>query len=648
MVHQHNISFISLKGFLVLIALIFAAAASTLIITLTSAQGGTNPNAAIPLAAEVNQGTLTPGEQHWFKFTPQGANVQQFITLIFTPNQGNTANFVSVKLFEENQIQFFAQGDAGQMATFGQAEVITRDNDPQTGELFWSDFVSGPSVYYIQVLNDSDFTIDYSLFNANIGSEVIEEPALPQAPAAEVEQTAPEVPAPPDIVALNSNSPDTAQALPTEAGRVEGRLAPNSTYWYTFSYDDSNPNRLKNQKYTLFFTPDDGNRKHNVNFKLYPYSEYEIWRRGDADKLSNFGAGSIVDRDGDYNTGELLWNGTLLKGDKYLLAISNGNDIPIDYYLYHGDIINPILGPEPEPQPAPVYAAGAAPQTANPLKIGVNEGGLAPGEEAWFSFRITDFDNEYFEQMALTMIATPDDGNRIRNFTFEVFTPDGVKYWSPGDTSNLKNLGAGSVVYRDNNILTGERFWHGWVVDNELYYVQIRNGTDIHMDYHLFTGDVYRPELGEKSQPVARKAAAPGTAPYAPVELEVGINKGQLKPGQEQWYTFSRGDAAATGIVDTAFTMIFTPDDGNRIRSVNFELFEGNQLRDWAPDNRFNIIGFGKGSAVNRDGGVETGELLWKGQVLAGNIYYMRVSNESDVVIDYAIYPQDVINANLE
>jgi hypothetical protein len=58
-------------------------------------------------------------------------------------------------------------------------------------------------------------------------------------------------------------------------------------------------------------------------------------------------------------------------------------------------------------------------------------------------------------------------------------------------------LGAGSLVVRDNNSLTGERFWTGWIVENELYYVQIRNGSDTHVDYWLFTDDVYGPELGK-------------------------------------------------------------------------------------------------------------------------------------------------------
>ena len=92
--------------------------------------------------------------------------------------------------------------------------------------------------------------------------------------------------------------------------------------------------------------------------------------------------------------------------------------------------------------------------------------------------------------------------------------------------------------------------------------------------------------------------------------------------------------------------MFFTPDDGNRIRSVTFELFELNQVRDWAPDNQLGIVGFGKGSAVNRDGGIETGELLWKGHVTAGDTYYMRVLNGSDTPIDYTIYPADVITTN--
>ena len=109
---------------------------------------------------------------------------------------------------------------------------------------------------------------------------------------------------------------------------------------------------------------------------------------------------------------------------------------------------------------------------------------------------MTDADDEYFEEMALTMIATPDDGNRIRNMTFDIYTADSVQRWASVDRDQINNIGAGSIVFRDENPLTGERVWSGWVIDNNLYYIQIRNGNDIQMDYWLFTGDIYNSNLG--------------------------------------------------------------------------------------------------------------------------------------------------------
>jgi hypothetical protein len=69
-------------------------------------------------------------------------------------------------------------------------------------------------------------------------------------------------------------------------------------------------------------------------------------------------------------------------------------------------------------------------------------------------------------------------------------------------------------------------------------------------------------------------------------------------------------------------------------------------VRDWSSDNQ-NITGFGRGSVIDRDGDPNTGEMLWRGQVRSNDQYYMRVINGSDAVIDYHIFPDDVINANL-
>jgi hypothetical protein len=245
---------------------------------------------------------------------------------------------------------------------------------------------------------------------------------------------------------------------------------------------------------SLFFTPDDGNRRHNVNFELFSANEAEAWWRGDKQSLNNFGAGMLVSRDGDFSTGERIWRGNIIKGDTYYVAVQNGSDVEIDYWLFNDDIYTPEFG-EPTQVETPIFEPGTAPVAAIPLDSNQNTGGLNPGEEAWFSFSVADNDSDAFEEMALTMIVTPDDGNRIRQVPFDVFTAQGVHAWSPGNPEGVNNVGAGSVIYRDNNDLTGERFWSGWVVDNDLYYVRIRNGSDVHIDYWLFNGDVYRPEL---------------------------------------------------------------------------------------------------------------------------------------------------------
>lgn len=489
MTRQNKVSLISFKGFLFLLAGVFAIAAAILVILSISAatETGSTPDSAISLAEGVNTGLLGPGQQRWFKFQPdkEGRDIrmEKSLTLIFTPDDGNRIRKVSLQLFEEEQLGLFYRGDADKMTNLGAGQVVSRDGNPETGELLWTGWLVGSDTYYIQIMNGSDITIDYWFFTDNIINYSLGEPETP--PAAITSE-----------IGIGPDNP-----APLMPGLTQGTLEPNSTYWYAFTHVDfSNEDRFQGRDFSMFFTPDDGNRRHHVNFELFPLSQVEIWQRGDADKLTNFGAGMLVSRDSDYNTGERIWRGTVVKGDTYLMAVENGTDIEIEYWIFDGDIYNPELGPEAVPPPAPVFAQGAAPQTAIPLEPEKNKGSLDPGEEVWYSFSITDFDEEYFEEMALTMITTPDDGNRIRHMTFDVFTTEGVQYWSPGDNSQINNVGSGGVVFRDDNQLTGERVWKGWVVDDDLYYVQIRNGAEVRMDYWLFIGDVYRPELDGKPQ----------------------------------------------------------------------------------------------------------------------------------------------------
>ncbi len=431
----------------------------------TAQTGGGTPATAIPLRGQAS-GSLQPNEQHWF-LAPQGESTAETprLDLTFSPTDQTVANFIGFKVFSEDDTQL-------NLVNYQKSE----------GHWVWTADTAAARPYYIQVVNNSDFAFDYVLsWRADLVEAVIPPPAA-------VEETKAEV-------AVEENSivgtdPGNARALTFNNNVIQGSVGGGTTAWFEFSLPQAGTDPYQALNYTLFFTPDDGNRRHKVNFELYPYSEFKRWQQGET--LTNFGAGMLIDRDGDNLTGERFWSGNVIEGDKYLLAISNGNDITIDYWLFDEDIINPILGPLPLPKEPPFIIEGAAPQTAQSL-LGLNKGSLAPNEERWYAFRITDFDEQQFEELALTMITTPDDGNRIRRMTFDVFTAGGVQGWSAGDNSQINNIGTGSLVYRDDNEQTGERFWHGWVIDNELYYVQIRNGTDVQMDYWLFTDDVYGP-----------------------------------------------------------------------------------------------------------------------------------------------------------
>lgn len=326
----------SLKVFLFFAAAVFAVAAVILIISATSAATttGSVPALAVALVDGPNTGVMGPGEQRWFRLKTE-QQAEQSLTLIFTPDDGYRVRRVNMQIFDATQLPMFYHGDASGMANLGAGQVVSRDNNPVTGELFWNGWLPGQKDYYIQLANGNDLPVDYWLFAANVTSYPLGEPA-----------SLPVVAAAPVVPAAPAHESDAGNPLPLPAGGMHTVLKAGSTHWYSFSHNDpANPNQFQNMNFTLFFTPGDGNRQEQVNFKLYPVGAVEAWRRGQTDQLVNFGAGMLVSRDGDGLTGERFWSGTVIRGDTYLLAVENSAEVDIDYWLFDADIERPELKP---------------------------------------------------------------------------------------------------------------------------------------------------------------------------------------------------------------------------------------------------------------------------------------------------------------
>jgi hypothetical protein len=290
---------------------------------------------------------------------------------------------------------------------------------------------------------------------------------------------------------------------------------------------------------------------------------------------------------------------------------------------------------------------GRNPFSADPLQDGTNVGMLASGEARWYKFVQGGTDGAFRRHLDLTLFFTPNNGQRIHHVGFQVFPAEQITRWYWEDASQMQNLGTGGIVSRDGNPATGERLWSGWVVDNDTYYIQIFNDADVTIDYWLFTDNVIGADLGESSAlPPALDAPVRGD-PSRPLTLAPDLEKGQLKAGQETWYTVVYDDFDDDAFEPHTFTLIFIPDDGRRIHRVGFDIFPADQLHTWERGNTDQLRNVGAGAVVSRDDDPNTGELLWSGWLIDGETYYVRLRNGADVPIEYWLFTADVIHPEL-
>lgn len=443
----------------------------------------------------------------------------------------------------------------------------------------------------------------------------------------------------------NGRSPFTA--VPLQDGRNVGMLASGEGRWYKFVRGGTDAAFQRQLDLTLFFTPDNGQRIQHVNFQVFPADQITRWYPGDASQMQNMGAGGIVSRDGNPVTGERLWSGWVLDSDTYYVQVFNGADTTIDYWLFTDNVIAAELGESSALPPVVDVPAGAAPHHPLTLAPHLQKGQLKAGQETWYTIVYDDFDDDFYEPHTFTLIFTPDDGQRVHWVGFEIFPSDQLHIWQRGDTPQMHNLGAGSVVSRDGDPLTGERLWSGWLMDGETYYLKVRNDAEVPIDYWLFPGDIIQAELGEPSPPSPPSVVAIGTDPNHPLPLAMGLNRGGLSPGQERWFSVTSANLDDEVFEQLTLSLFFTADDGQRIPRVNLDIFPAGQLHIWQRGDADQMRTVGSGSLVSRDDDPNTGELLWSGWLIDGETYYVRLRNDANVPINYWLFTADVIRPEL-
>ncbi|RME72316.1 MAG: hypothetical protein D6784_13745 [Chloroflexi bacterium] len=282
-----------------------------------------------------------------------------------------------------------------------------------------------------------------------------------------------------------------------------GRLPPYGEHWYSLIRDDFDDDPFEDLKLTMFFTPRVGYTSNRINFEIIPASQYHIWERGDADYLTNIGAGMWVSRDEDPNTGERLWSGTLVDGDRYFIKVKNGTADVVDYYLFPNDVENAELGnptlhragisgripyqASPPTRPGPPPEPGSAPTAALPLKVGQVTAALDAGEERWYRFSFgSGGEKSVPRDFEIYLTTTPQDDIRARHADFAIYPGSQLHIWMRGDVDRLKPLGTSSVAFDQSGDPRSLRVvWDGQLMSNHTYYIKVYNHDIGPLEYEL-------------------------------------------------------------------------------------------------------------------------------------------------------------------
>ncbi|NJN96866.1 MAG: SH3 domain-containing protein [Anaerolineales bacterium] len=121
----------------------------------------------------------------------------------------------------------------------------------------------------------------------------------------------------------------------------------------------------------------------------------------------------------------------------------------------------------------------------------------------------------------------------------------------------------------------------------------------------------------------------PTTQPtgVTPFDLDGPSAFGSIDAGKERWYSFSEKNK------ETVLIFMFKPN----LNGVQISIRDQNQINQWL------TVGVGSLPYNDRDGDLNTVELVWRGgPLIVDKTYYVQLVNESQESIEYCLAPRDI------
>jgi hypothetical protein len=407
------------------------------------------------------------------------------------------------------------------------------------------------------------------------------------------------------------SSPYAADLL--VSGLNTGKLNPGQEYWYAYSRVDLGDPAYNSIILSLNFEAEGRAVASRVNLQVFNFTQVDAWLKDNSGPIDSLGLGVPASADFDVNTGERFWAGSVAPSEIYYVRVFNISPSPVQYRLTA--LGQKSASPEDFVTPASAHNSQVIPAAISmPSDMTTPDQFVVPST----SPRATIID---------ALPIQPDDSAPIStNWLLAAQAINGL----PPHEAAAWLMSAASL---------------GWLpLDGaSLALMPVNPNSDV----PGITDEGNSSETDVAVTTFSDPTQGYSIYPNQPIQLLWGPNTGRLAPGAEHWYTFTPGKIDNERFEDMSLTIFFTPGEPNIAQYVTFEMFTGSQYQIWERGTPNDMEHFGVGSWVSRDGDYNTGERLWRGPVLDGDQYFVKLTNGSDEWIDYHLIPDDIINIEM-